>query len=48
MKQFSEDPQYETLFKINQIKPSFEEIKQVIRVKDLHAFANSIIEIMVG
>ena len=48
LKQFGEDNDYKRIFKIHQIKPTFEEIKQVIKVKDLHSFANSIIEIMVG
>ena len=49
MKNFTQDKKlYKNLMQIDQMKLDYEEVLQIVKIKDLHSFGSSIIEIMVG
>lgn len=48
MKKFKEDPLFERAIIGNKLMPDRSSFKQLVKIKDLYQFGNSIFEIMVG
>lgn len=48
MKKIKEDPLFEKAILGQKFTPNSDTFKQLVKIKDLHQFGNSILEIMVG